>query len=128
MKENNIFSKISRNLENRIPVIIGPTACGKTKLSLEFYEFNNSIEIISVDSRQIFKDFCIGTDQPTIDELNKVPHHLINCLPSDFKLTVPKYLRMLKSSIGLIKENHKLPIIVGGSFLYINSIINGCII
>ena len=127
MKENNIFRKIFKESESKIPIIIGPTASGKTKLSLEMYQFNNSIEIISVDSRQIFKGFCIGTAQPTNIELKKAPHHLINYLHPDFKLTVPKYLHMIQSSIKLIIKNKKSPLLVGGSFLYINSIINGII-
>jgi len=110
-------------LENVI-VIVGPTGSGKTKLSLMLAELLNS-EIISADSRQIFKFLDIGTAKPTKEELKKVKHHLIDKINPDQDYNASKFAADAEQIIKQIFEQKKIPIVVGGSGLYIKALIDG---
>ncbi|OQY72537.1 MAG: tRNA (adenosine(37)-N6)-dimethylallyltransferase MiaA [Ignavibacteriales bacterium UTCHB2] len=112
-----------RRLENVI-VIVGPTGSGKTKLSLMLAELLNS-EIISADSRQIFKFLDIGTAKPTKEELKKVKHHLIDKINPDQDYNASKFAADAEQIIKQIFEQKKIPIVVGGSGLYIKALIDG---
>ena len=120
------FSQIISKIGNKIPIIIGPTAVGKTSFSIKLAKEMNA-EIISVDSRQIYKDFIIGTAQPSSDEQEQVKHHLINCIDVDKVISAGKYIKLLQNSIELISKKGKTPIIVGGTMLYVNSLCYGII-
>ncbi|HQI41903.1 MAG TPA: tRNA (adenosine(37)-N6)-dimethylallyltransferase MiaA [Ignavibacteriaceae bacterium] len=110
-------------MENVI-VIVGPTGSGKTKLSLMLAELLNS-EIISADSRQIFKFLDIGTAKPTKEELKKVKHHLIDKINPDQDYNASKFAADAEQIIKQIFEQKKIPIVVGGSGLYIKALIDG---
>ena len=120
------ISQIISKIENKIPIIIGPTAVGKTSFSIKFAKELNA-EIISVDSRQIYKDFIIGTAQPTRHEQKQIKHHLINYLDSDKIISAGKYIKLIQNSIDSIYNNGNHPVIVGGTMLYINSLCFGII-
>ena len=111
---------------NKIPVIVGPTAIGKTRYSIQLAKQING-EIISIDSRQIYRGFGIGTAQPSNDELKKIPHHLISVLNPDKIISSGQYTDWVNQLIIEIFCSGNQPILVGGSFLYIQSIINGII-
>lgn len=105
-------------------VICGPTAVGKTDLSLKIArEFKG--EIISADSRQFFRELNIGTAKPSEDELNQVPHHFINSHSIQDDYTAGKFEKDGLMAIEKILNRNKLPIIVGGSGLYIQALIDG---
>ena len=110
-------------MENII-VIVGPTGSGKTKLSLMLAELLNS-EIISADSRQIFKFLDIGTAKPTKEELKRVKHHLIDKINPDQDYNASKFAADAEQIIKEIFEQKKIPIVVGGSGLYIKALIDG---
>lgn len=110
-------------MENVI-IIVGPTGSGKTKLSLMLAELLNS-EIISADSRQIFKFLDIGTAKPTKEELKKVKHHLIDKINPDKDYNASKFAADAEQIIKKIFEQKKIPIVVGGSGLYIKALIDG---
>ncbi len=110
-------------MENVI-VIVGPTGSGKTKLSLMLVELLNS-EIISADSRQIFKFLDIGTAKPTKEELKKVKHHLIDKINPDQDYNASKFAADAEQIIKQIFEQKKIPIVIGGSGLYIKALIDG---
>lgn len=105
-------------------MIIGPTCSGKTKLSLKLAEKLNS-EIIAADSRQIYKLLDIGTAKPTEDELAKVKHYFINDLKPDESFNVSKYEEESLRIINELHEKDKIPIVVGGSGLYIKALVDG---
>ena len=105
-------------------VIVGPTCSGKTKLSLEIAERINS-EIISADSRQIYKYLDIGTAKPLKSELNKVKHHFIDELDPKEDFNVSIFAARASAIIQKSIDNNTLPIIVGGSGLYIKAVIDG---
>ncbi|HEY5584900.1 MAG TPA: tRNA (adenosine(37)-N6)-dimethylallyltransferase MiaA [Ruminiclostridium sp.] len=108
---------------NCVIVIVGPTASGKTSLSIELAKRLNG-EIISADSMQIYKHMDIGTAKPTLDEMQGIKHYLIDeVLPSE-DFNVVKFKELANKYIEEIIQKDKQPIIVGGTGLYISSLIN----
>lgn len=105
-------------------VIIGPTASGKTSLSLKLSEISD-IEIISSDSRQLYKYLDIGTAKPTKEELNAVKHHFIDYLTPDEYYSAGRFGKEAKVILKKIHENNKIPVITGGSGLYIQALCDG---
>jgi tRNA dimethylallyltransferase len=107
-----------------LPVIIGQTASGKTATSIELSKLLD-IEIISADSRQIYKYLDIGTAKPSVEELKTVQHHFIdNVLPDEY-YSAGMFGRQASEKIELIYNAGKLPIVVGGSGLYIKALCEG---
>lgn len=111
------------NQKIRVIVIVGPTACGKTKLSIELAKIFNG-EIISADSIQVYKKMNIGTAKPTKLEMGNVPHHLIDFLNVEEEFSVSDYIRLAKICISEITRRGKIPFVVGGTGLYVNSLID----
>lgn len=106
----------------KVIVICGPTASGKTALSIELAKKING-EIISADSMQIYKDMSIGTAKPTVEEMQGIKHYLIDFVSPDERYSVAQYKQDAKKTIKEILEKGKTPIIVGGTGLYIDSLI-----
>ena len=104
-------------------VICGPTASGKTALSIEIAKMYNG-EIISADSMQIYKGMDIATAKPTEAEMDGVTHHLISILDNDISFSVADYVNLARKKINEVSKRGKLPIIVGGTGLYINSLVD----
>ena len=105
---------------------MGPTASGKTALALALAE-KLKTEIISADSRQIFKHLNIGTAKPTHEELEQVKHYFINYLEPDEYYNVSKFENEALEIIRKLFAHGKIPIVVGGSGLYIKALIDGII-
>ena len=104
-------------------VIVGPTAVGKTGLSIELaLELNG--EIVSADSMQVYKYMDIGTAKPTLEERKGVEHYLIDEVAPDEEFNVAKYKEKADYYIEKIYRKNKIPIMVGGTGLYINSVID----
>ena len=110
---------------SKIPVIavVGPTASGKTSLAVEIAKRYNG-EIISADSMQIYKGMPIATAQPTVKEMENIPHHLIAFADINEKFSVADYVTLAKEKIESIYKDGKTPIIAGGTGLYINALFN----
>lgn len=119
------FSKGGVNLEKKIPliVIVGPTASGKTALSINLAKRYNA-EIISADSMQVYKSMDIATAKPDKDEMDGVVHHLIDFVDINHRFSVAEYLTLAKEKINDIYSRGKNIVIVGGTGLYINSLID----
>ena len=109
---------------NNILTIIGPTASGKTCLSIEIAKLING-EIIGLDSRQIYKFMKIGTAQPSSSDQERIPHHLIGVRDPKDIISAGKYAKMVKRKIVEIESRNKTPIICGGSGLYFRSLYFG---
>ena len=103
-------------------VICGPTASGKTSLSIELAKQING-EIVSCDSMQIYKEMNIGTAKPTIEEMQGIKHYQIDIIPPDKRYSVADYKKDAKKAIKEIIQKGKTPIVVGGTGLYIDSLI-----
>lgn len=111
-------------MERKVIAIVGPTCSGKTKIALDLALKINS-EIISADSRQIYKLLTIGTAKPTTTELNLVKHHLIDYLLPDEHYNVSRFEIDATKIINQLHSNKKIPVIAGGSGLYIKALIDG---
>ena len=103
--------------------IVGPTASGKTALGAEIAE-EFSGEVVSADSMQIYKGMDIATAKPTKEEMRGIPHHLIGFLDRNVSFSVADYVELAGSVIGDISERKKLPVIVGGTGLYVSSLLD----
>ena len=108
-------------MKSKVLVIAGPTASGKTKIGVELAKRLNG-EIISADSMQIYKHMNIGTAKPTINEMQNIPHYLIDFVEIGENFSVVQYKEMATKCIEDILSRGKVPIFVGGTGLYINSI------
>ena len=106
----------------KVIVICGPTASGKTALSIELAKKIDG-EIISCDSMQIYKDMDIGTAKPSQEEMQGIKHYLIDFVSPDTRYSVADFKKDAKSTIKEIIKKGKTPIIVGGTGLYIDSLI-----
>lgn len=103
-------------------VIVGPTAVGKTKLSIELAtQFNG--EIISGDSMQVYRGMDIGTAKASSEEQRLVPHHMIDIKDPDEPFSVAEFQLRALEAISLIQNRGKLPILVGGTGLYVKSVL-----
>lgn len=105
-------------------VILGPTASGKTTLSLHVAEQMQG-EIVSCDSVAVYRELEIGTAKPSKDERRRVPHHLIDIVGPEGIITAGDYSRLARQAIGEIAAREHLPIVVGGSGLYLRALLEG---
>lgn len=113
------------NQENlSIPVICGPTASGKTALSLLLSNKLN-IEVISADSRQVYKYMDIGTAKPAKQERDICPHHLIDIIKPDQTYSAGNFTVDVERAVSNIIEKRHIPVVVGGSGLYLKALIEG---
>ena len=108
----------------KVIVIGGPTASGKTGLSIELAKRING-EIVSCDSMQIYKDMTIGTAKPTIEEMEGIPHYMIDCVSPETRYSVADYKKDATRAIKEIISKGKVPIVVGGTGLYVEALIYG---
>lgn len=115
------FSKLQKPL---VIAICGPTAVGKTSLSIELAK-ELGTEILSFDSRQFFKELNIGTAKPSKEELNAVPHHFINNKTIQEEYNASKFEQEALQFLDDYFEKNKLAILVGGSGMYINALLDG---
>ncbi len=110
--------------KQKVIVICGPTASGKTKLSIELAKKLNG-EIVSADSMQIYKEMNIGTAKPTKEEMQGIKHYLLDFVSPDKRYSVAEYKKDAIEAIEKIIEKGRVPIVIGGTGLYINSLIYG---
>ena len=106
----------------KLITIVGPTAVGKTDLTLALAKYYNG-QVISGDAYQVYKQLNIGTAKPTTDELAAVPHHLINILEPDDDYSVSIFQQQAKSLIDQLNDKHVVPILSGGTGLYVQSLL-----
>ena len=109
---------------DKIITIIGPTASGKTSLAIQLSKELEG-EVISLDSRQIYKGMGIGTAQPTIEEMMGVKHHLIGCIHPKEPVSAGRYAELVINKVAIVQQNGKIPIICGGAGLYYRAIKTG---
>jgi tRNA dimethylallyltransferase len=111
-------------MERRVLAIVGPTASGKSKLAIKIAQ-RLKTEIISADSRQIFKELTVGTAKPDEEDLKKIKHHFINQISLSEQYDVGKFVKEAEKIINELHSLNKIPIVVGGSGLYISSLLYG---
>ena len=109
---------------NHLVAIVGPTAIGKSQLALRLARTFNG-EIVSADSRQVYRHMDIGTAKPSRQELSLIPHHLISIVNPDEDFSLAQYQELAYSAIEDIQQHNKLALLVGGSGLYVWSVLEG---
>ena len=107
-----------------LPIICGPTAVGKTSLALSLADVFN-MEIVSADSRQVYRLMDIGTAKPTSAERQRVRHHLVDIVWPDEDFNASQFAVLASTAIGEILESNRLPLLVGGTGLYIRALTEG---
>jgi len=112
--------------KQKITVILGQTATGKSDLAVKIAKKVNG-EVISADSRQVYKGLDIGTSKITKKEMKDIPHHLLDVANPKKKFTVVEYQKLTNSAIAEIVNKNKIPIICGGTGFYIDAITKGTI-
>lgn len=111
-------------MANKAIFLAGPTAVGKTELALRLAQ-RFPLEIISVDSALIYRGLNIGSAKPTLAEMAQVPHHLIDILSPLENYSVAEFLQDCNQAISEINQRGKLPLLVGGTMMYYNALVNG---
>jgi tRNA dimethylallyltransferase len=111
-------------IQSPLVVIVGPTAVGKTGLALRLAG-ELGAEIVSADSRQVYRGMDIGTDKPTVEERQRVPHHLVDIADPDEEFTLAQYQSMAYAAIDEVLARGRVPLLVGGTGLYIKAVVEG---
>lgn len=109
---------------DRTPVIVGPTAVGKTALALALAE-HWPLEVISADSRQVYRRLDIGTAKPTRRELGRVPHHGIDLVDPGHRYSAGRFAKEATDWLEGIRARGRLPVVVGGTGLYVRALVDG---
>ena len=111
-------------MTSRLLCLLGPTAVGKTEIAIQLAQHLNA-EIVSVDSRQIYKQMNIGTAKPTPEERQTTPHHLIDCVDVSQPFSVADYQSLADTAITDIQSRGKQVLLVGGAGLYFQAVVDG---
>lgn len=114
-------------MHKKLIVILGPTASGKTDVSIKLAKKYKG-EIISADSRQVYKDLNIGSGKITKKEMMGVPHYLLDVANPKRKFSVAQYQKLAQQTIKKIHQNNKIPFLVGGTGFYIQSVVDGIVL
>ena len=108
----------------KILVISGPTASGKTRLAVEL-ALRHGGEVVSADSMQVYRRMDIGTAKPTPEEMRGVPHHMLDVADPEEDFSVARYVELAAPCVDDILARGKLPIVAGGTGLYLDSLLSG---
>ena len=110
--------------QEKVIVILGATGTGKSALAIQLAEILQT-EIISADSMAVYKNFDVGTAKPSAEDLKKIPHHLINILNPEEKFSVVEFVSRAEKIISKLNQQKKIPVVVGGTGLYIQALLEG---
>lgn len=110
--------------DGKVPVIVGPTAVGKTAVAVALAE-HWPLEIISADSRQVYRRLDIGTAKPTRKEQARVPHHGIDILDPGHRFSAGRWAAAASAWIEMVQARQRLPVVVGGTGLYVRALMDG---
>lgn len=129
MKSNSDMNSVSCKNDKlaareKLLVLLGPTASGKTDLSIRLAK-ELGTEIISGDSMLVYKGFDIGSAKPTAEEMSGIRHHMIDILPPDASFNLMDFLQQAKEIITRLNQQGKIPLLAGGTGLYIQSLLEG---
>jgi len=114
----------SKQSKQIIPFIVGPTAVGKTATAIELAG-QLAGEIISIDSRQVYRGMDVGTAKPTLRQQTEIPHHLIDILEPTEQISAGAYRKITLTTVADIQSRGNLPIFVGGSGMYVKAVVQG---
>lgn len=106
-----------------VVILVGPTAVGKSELAIDLAKRLNG-EIVTADSMQVYQGMNIGTAKPSLEQQEEIPHHLIDVVPPDQPFNVARYRNLAHETIAAIHARDRLPIVSGGTGLYIRAILD----
>ena len=109
---------------DRIICVVGPTASGKTALAVELAKYTDG-EVVSCDSMQIYRRLSIGTAKPTVEEMQGIPHHMIDICEPDEDFSVSRYVELATPIVEDILARGKTAVLAGGAGLYVDNLIRG---
>ena len=109
---------------NRVVCVVGPTGCGKTKMGVLLAKAFNG-EVVSCDSMQLYRGMVVGTAAPTSEEMEGVPHHMVGVIDPNGDYSVACYVRDAAKCVDDVLAREKLPILVGGTGLYLDALLHG---
>jgi tRNA dimethylallyltransferase len=115
---------ISTSRRPEVLALVGPTAVGKTALALQLAE-KMPVEVVSADSRTVYRWMDIGTAKPTLAERQRVPHHLVDVVDPDEAYSLAVYQQQALEAVGRIYQRGRLPLLVGGAGLYVSAVCEG---
>jgi tRNA dimethylallyltransferase len=115
---------VSETVEPLLVVVLGPTASGKTSLAIALAEKFQG-EIVNCDSVAVYREFTVGTAKPTPEERARAPHHLLDFVAPDAYITAGEYARQARQVLQEIRERGHLPIVAGGTGLYLRALLEG---
>lgn len=125
MGHERISGNKERNQDRpKVVVVAGPTGIGKTRLGVALGQRFGG-EVINADSRYLYRGFSIGTAKPSLDEREGVPHHLIDILAPDDDFSLARFQELANAAISGVIERGRLPLLAGGTPLYINAVVEG---
>src|SRR5438105_13481890 len=107
-----------------VVALVGPTAAGKTRLALALCE-HLPVEVVSADSRTVYRWMDVGTAKPRVDERKRLPHHLIDIVDPDESYSLAVYQKDALAAIERIRRRGRLPLLVGGAGLYVSAVCDG---
>lgn len=110
--------------KKKILIVLGPTCVGKSTTSIQIAKIFNG-EIINCDSMQVYRGFDIGTDKIQPDGMDNIPHHLLDIIDPSIQFTAADFVRLALEAISAIQKNRRLPIITGGTGLYLKALVDG---
>lgn len=111
----------------RVVALVGPTGVGKTALALALAE-HTPLEVVSADSRAVYRWMDIGTAKPSPAERRRVPHHLLDVVDPDEAYSLAVYQQQARAAIGRIQDRGRLPLLVGGAGLYVSAVCDGLVL
>ena len=111
-------------MDNKVVCVVGPTACGKTKMGVALAQRFGG-EVVSVDSMQIYRGMTVGTAAPTAEEMEGVPHHMVAVADPAESWSVARYVREADACVQDILRRGKRPVLVGGTGLYLDALVRG---
>ncbi|MFO0760160.1 MAG: tRNA (adenosine(37)-N6)-dimethylallyltransferase MiaA [Byssovorax sp.] len=118
------WEEIARPEGDALLVVVGPTASGKTELALRLAERFDG-EIVGADSVQVYRGFDAGSGKPTAEERARAPHHLIDCFEPDDEVDAQRFVALADRAIEDIRARGRLPIVCGGTFLWVRALVLG---
>ena len=125
LQQLDLDTELLENIEEApVIAIMGPTASGKSSLAMQLAELI-PVEIISADSMQVYRGMNIGVSKPTTEEQYKIPHHLLDICKISESLDVFQYVELAEKAICKIRKNGRIPLLVGGSGMYIRALFYG---
>jgi tRNA dimethylallyltransferase len=118
------FEAIPAVDEDSLLVVVGPTASGKTELAVRLAERFGG-EVIGADSVQIYRGFDLGSGKPTAEELQRAPHHLIDCADPDEPFDAQRFAELAEQTLMEIRGRGRVPIVCGGTYLWVRALVRG---